>query len=135
MASVKVGAAMVATAVVATAMEVVTLATARVASGAAPEAMPAVAEELHKRVLNLQPERVAWCFQLKHYLNHQFFHLAELEKLQVVVADPVALQTVAEHLINILHPQQELTELVVAEDHVTMLQTQDQQVVMVEFTS
>jgi hypothetical protein len=55
--------------------------------------------------------------------------------LQVVVADPVALQTAAEHLISILHLQQELTEQVEAEDHVIMLQTQDQQVAMVEFTS
>ena len=46
--------------------------------------LAAVAEELHKLVLNLQLEKVTWCFQLKHYLNHQFFHLAELEKLQVV---------------------------------------------------
>jgi hypothetical protein len=97
--------------------------------------LAAVAEELHKLVLNLQLEKVTWCFQLKHYLNHRFFHLAELEKLQVVVADPVALQTAAEHLISILHLQQELTEQVEAEDHVIMLQTQDQQVAMVEFTS
>ena len=89
---------------------------------------------LQEQVLNLRPDKELQCFQLKHCLNHQFFHLEELEKSQVVAADLLALQTVVEHLILILHLQQELTELAVAEDHVIMLQTQDQQVAMVEFT-
>tara|TARA_R100001510_G_C7483222_1_gene94294 strand:- start:24 stop:191 length:168 start_codon:yes stop_codon:yes gene_type:complete len=55
--------------------------------------------------------------------------------LQVVVAELLALQTEVEHLILILHLLQELMDLVAAEDHVIMLQTQDQQAVMAEFTS
>tara|TARA_R100000322_G_scaffold86725_1_gene53953 strand:+ start:390 stop:557 length:168 start_codon:yes stop_codon:yes gene_type:complete len=54
--------------------------------------------------------------------------------LQVVVADLLVLQKAVEHLILILHLQRGLTDQVAVEDHVIMLQTRDQQVVMVEFT-
>jgi len=93
-----------------------------------------VDEDLHKLVLNLQQEKEQKYFRLNQYLNHQFLRLVEQEKSQVVEVEVLTLQKVVEHLILILHLQQELTDLVVVEDHVTMVVTQDQQVVMVEFT-
>ena len=84
----------------------------------------AVAEvDLHKLVLNLQQEKEQKYFLLKHYLNHQFLRLVEQEKSQVVEVEVLTLQKVEVLVILILHPQQELTDLVAEEDHVIMVVT------------